>query len=90
MQTLDLWVFKIVKSRYKLEDKNMRERTKLKYKINYNRAFYNFRTKKYKSGEDNYLTYEQARSNQWKCEKCHKLLANLKELKLHKLEYHSY
>jgi len=34
---------------------------------------------------------EQTRENhQRKCEKCQKLLLNLKELKLHKLECHSY
>ena len=68
----------------------MKDVSKLKYKINYNGTCYNFKTKKYESGEDSYLTYEQARSNQWRCEKCQKLLANLKELKLRKLEYHSY
>ena len=28
--------------------------------------------------------------NRWKCEKCLRLFANHKELKLHKVEYHSY
>jgi hypothetical protein len=68
----------------------MKDESKLKYKINYNRVSYDFKTKKYGSGEDSYLTYEQARANRWKCEKCQNPLANLKELKLHKLEYHSY
>lgn len=68
----------------------MKDVAKLKYKINYNPVFYNFKTKRYESREAIYSTYEQARANQWKCEKCQKLLANLKELKLHKLEYHSY
>ena len=45
---------------------------------------------KYESEEGSYLTHEKSRSNQWKCEKCQKSLANLKELKIHKLEYHSY
>ena len=63
---------------------------KLKYKVNYNPAIYNFTTKKYESKEATYLTYEQARANQWRCEKCKKLFASLKELKLHKIEYHSY
>jgi len=68
----------------------MKDVSKLKYKINYNAVFYNFKTKRYESREAIYPNYEQARANQWKCEKCQKLLANLKELKLHKLEYHSY
>jgi hypothetical protein len=61
---------------------------KLKYKVNYNPAIYNFTT--YESKEATYLTYEQARANQWKCEKCKGLFASLRELKLHKIEYHSY
>ena len=68
----------------------MQDITKLKYKINYNCVSYNFKTKKYESPDASYLNYEQARANQWKCEKCQRLFANLKELKLHKLEYHSY
>lgn len=68
----------------------MKERTKLKYKINYNGIRYNFKTKKYGGGECSYLTFEEARANQWRCEKCHKLFPTIKELKLHKLEFHSY
>jgi hypothetical protein len=68
----------------------MKERTKLKYKINHNSITYNFKTKKYGGGESSYLTFEEARANQWRCEKCQKLLPRLKELKLHKLEFHSY
>jgi hypothetical protein len=47
-------------------------------------------TTKYESEGGSYLAYEKSRANQWKCEKCQKPLANLKELKIHKLEYHSY
>ena len=47
-------------------------------------------TTKYETEEGSYLGYEKSRANQWKCEKCQKHLANLKELKIHKLEYHSY
>jgi hypothetical protein len=68
----------------------MKERTKLKYKINYNLATYNFKTKQYENKEMSYLTFEQARANQWRCDKCQKLFPTIKELKLHKLEYHSY
>ena len=68
----------------------MKERIKLKYKINYNLATYNFKTKQYENKEMSYLTFEQARANQWRCDKCHKLFPTIKELKLHKLEYHSY
>ena len=64
--------------------------TKLKYKVNFNPSVYNLRTKKYESKEATYPSYEQARANQWKCEKCQKLFSTLKELRGHKIEYHSY
>jgi predicted transcriptional regulator len=47
-------------------------------------------TTKYETEEGSYLAYEKSRANQWKCEKCQKPLASLKELKIHKLECHSY
>ncbi|HZE78913.1 MAG TPA: hypothetical protein VE089_10240 [Nitrososphaeraceae archaeon] len=68
----------------------MKERIKLKYKINYNLATYNFKTKQYENKEMSYPTFEHARANQWRCDKCQKLFPTIKELKLHKLEYHSY
>jgi predicted transcriptional regulator len=47
--------------------------------------------KEYKSGQSNYISYdENPRANRLKCEKCHRLFTNLKEMKLHKVEYHSY
>jgi predicted transcriptional regulator len=50
-------------------------------------------TIKYKTGGSSYLTLseQEARTNRpWKCEKCQISFANLKDLKLHKVEYHSY
>ena len=46
----------------------------------------------FKSGESSYLTISElaATNHRWKCEKCEKPLVSLKELKLHKFEYHSY
>jgi hypothetical protein len=48
----------------------------------------------HKSGQSNHLALydeQRARANhRWKCEKCLALFANHKELKLHKVEYHSY
>jgi predicted transcriptional regulator len=38
---------------------------------------------------NNYKQRAQA-NHRWKCEKCLRLFANHKELKLHKIEYHSY
>jgi predicted transcriptional regulator len=44
----------------------------------------------YKSGQSSYISYESPRANRLKCEKCQRLFTNLKEMKLHKVEYHSY
>ena len=44
----------------------------------------------YKSGQSSYISYESPRANRWKCEKCQRLFTYLKEIKLHKVEYHSY
>jgi predicted transcriptional regulator len=45
----------------------------------------------YKSGQSSYISYdENPRANRLKCKKCHRLFINLKEMKLHKVEYHSY
>ena len=68
----------------------MKDVAKLKYKINYNAVFYNFKTKRYESREAIYLNYEQARANQWKCEKCGYRFATFKKLKQHKEKDHSY
>jgi predicted transcriptional regulator len=50
---------------------------------------------KHESGQSSYLTIydneQRARTNhRRKCEKCLRMFANHKELKLHKVEYHSY
>jgi len=50
-------------------------------------------TIKYKTGGSSYLNVseQEARTNlPWKCGKCQISFANLKDLKLHKAEYHSY
>ena len=44
----------------------------------------------YKSGQSSYISYESPRASRWKCEKCQRMFTNLKEMKLHKVEYHSY
>ena len=46
----------------------------------------------FKSGESSYLTFSEVATanHRWKCEKCEKPLVSMKELKLHKSEYHSY
>jgi len=63
---------------------------KLKYKVNYNHSLYNFKTKQYESKEATYISYKEARANQWKCEKCQIMFATLKDLKIHKIQEHSY
>jgi hypothetical protein len=68
----------------------MTDTTKLKYRVNYNYAIYNFKTKEYESKEAIYHSYDQVRANRWKCEKCQSLFASFRELKIHKTEYHSY
>jgi hypothetical protein len=55
---------------------------------------------KYGNEESGYLVTTTATANgfkqtrtkitRWECQKCLRLFANLKELKLHKVEYHSY
>ena len=64
--------------------------TKLKYKVNYNPAMFNYRTKTYESEEGNYSSIGEANTNRWKCEKCRCMFETLKKLHLHKIEYHSY
>jgi hypothetical protein len=53
---------------------------KLKYKVNYDPPTYNYKTKQYEHKEGVYLSYEQARANRWKCEKCGCLFGNLPSL----------
>ena len=42
----------------------------------------------FKNGESSYLIISEfaTANHQWKCEKCEKLVVNLKELKLHKFD----
>jgi hypothetical protein len=50
-------------------------------------------TIEYKTGGSSYLAVSEQETRTicpWKCEKCQGSFANLKELKLHKVEYHSY
>ncbi|HZA06127.1 MAG TPA: DUF4364 family protein [Nitrososphaeraceae archaeon] len=39
---------------------------------------------------DNGLEQTRTRTTRWECQKCLRLLPNLKELKFHKAQYHSY
>jgi hypothetical protein len=64
--------------------------TKLKYKVNYNRAMFNYKTKTFESEEGTYSSIGEANTNRWKCEKCRCMFETLKKLHVHKIEYHSY
>jgi hypothetical protein len=65
--------------------------TKAKYKINYNPVNYNNNTGMYESGSETFSRYEEAKANQWKCEKCNDLrFGTFKKLKEHKVQNHSY
>ncbi len=61
-----------------------------KYKINFNLPVYNHVTRLYENHDGKYLTFAEARKNQWKCEKCSQLFSAYKTLIDHKIEFHSY
>jgi len=63
---------------------------KLKYKVNYNDAIFNYKTQKYESKEATYCSLREAKAHQLKCQKCQSLFGTLKKLAIHKKEYHSY
>jgi predicted transcriptional regulator len=42
------------------------------------------------NSQSSYHIYENQRTNISKCEKCEKMFTSFKEMKLHKVEYHSY
>ncbi|MDW0316144.1 MAG: hypothetical protein QN716_12300, partial [Nitrososphaeraceae archaeon] len=64
--------------------------SKLRYKVNYNPINFNNDTRMYKTGSQLYNRYEQARANQWKCEKCNNRFATFRKLRQHKSQNHSY
>ena len=49
-----------------------------KYKLNFNMAFYNYKTGLYENKNDTYLTQMEASRNKWKCEN---VLKNSKVIK---------
>jgi hypothetical protein len=62
----------------------------IKYKINHNPVTYDHQTKKYRVGETAFGSYQDAKANQWQCEKCQRAFASFKELRSHKTAEHSY
>jgi hypothetical protein len=64
---------------------------KLKYRVYYHSAIFNYKTKKFESEDGNtYSSRKEANANQWKCEKCWFMVGSLKKLAVHKVEQHSY
>lgn len=69
----------------------MSQVVKLKYKAYYNNTFFNYKTNKYESEDGySYSSRGEAKSNQWKCEKCQFMVGSFKKLAVHKVEQHSY
>jgi len=61
-----------------------------KYKLNFNMAFYNYKTGLYENKNDTYRTQTEASKNKWKCEKCSEKFQSYRMLCEHKSQYHSY
>jgi formylmethanofuran dehydrogenase subunit E len=51
---------------------------------------YNPVTKMFENASGNFVTYAEARRNQWKCERCGEMFASYRTLKEHKKDFHSY
>ena len=62
----------------------------IKYRVNHNPVTYDHRIKKYRVGDHDFESYQDAKSKQWQCEKCHHAFASFKELRSHKTNSHSY
>ena len=62
----------------------------IKYRINHNPVTYDHRTRQYRVGETTFGSYQDAKANQWQCDKCGTAYASFKELRSHKTESHSY
>jgi hypothetical protein len=69
----------------------MSQVARLKYKVYYHDAIFNYKTKKYESNDGTaYSSRSEAKANQWKCEKCQFMVGSFKKLVVHKVEQHSY
>lgn len=62
----------------------------IKYRINHNPVTYDHRTRQYRVGETTFGSYQDAKANQWQCDKCGTAYASFKELRSHKTDSHSY
>gem|GEM_PF-177244 len=64
--------------------------TKLKYRINYNPINYDVQLGMYNTESENHIRYEDARANQWRCDKCFDTFSTFRKLKTHKSQFHAY
>lgn len=59
-------------------------------KLNQNQIIYDHNIKKYSVGGRFYETFAEAKSKQWLCNKCDAAFGTMKELRMHKIDSHSY
>ena len=59
-------------------------------KENHNKIIYDYKTKRYLAGGNPYATFEEAKSRQWQCDKCGDAFGSMKQLRMHKIDSHSY
>lgn len=62
----------------------------IKYKLNYNPAKYDYKSKMYVKKDIMYDTFTKAKELQWECDKCKCTFSKYPDLKGHKTENHSY
>jgi hypothetical protein len=62
----------------------------IKYKMNYNPAKYDYKSKMYVKKDIMYDTFTKAKELQWECDKCKCTFSKYPDLKEHKTEKHSY
>jgi transcription initiation factor IIE alpha subunit len=62
----------------------------IKYKLNYNPAKYDYKSKRYVKKDIMYESFNKAKELQWECDKCKSAFSKYPNLKVHKTEKHSY
>lgn len=58
--------------------------------LSQNRIIYDHKTNLYSVGGMEFPTFAEAKSKQWKCDKCLSTFGSMKELRVHKIDRHSY
>jgi hypothetical protein len=61
-----------------------------KEKKNKNQIIYDYGTKQYSIDGNTYSSFKEARSKRWQCDRCENSFGNIKQLRLHKADAHSY